>query len=110
MTVYLDDAAILWRGKRWSHLYADSLAELLAFADRVGLRRSWLQNADGTKGLPHFDVTGSRRVACEQAGAVAVTSGDGNYTRLRRALTHGQYPLSVSPESPVAEPTEETTA
>ena len=93
MTVYLDDAQILWRGKRWCHLYADSLPELLAFGDRVGLKRSWLQHPDGEQGLPHYDVTGSVLARCVLLGAQRVTNGDGNYRRLRQALGRGEYAL-----------------
>jgi hypothetical protein len=44
---------------KWSHMVADTTAELLAAADRLGLRRAWLQHA-GTP-LEHFDVTNSVR-------------------------------------------------
>ena len=37
MTVYVDDAVTLWRGRRWAHLMADSLEELHAFAARLGI-------------------------------------------------------------------------
>ncbi len=91
MSVYLDDAMIPWRGKRWCHLYADTLAELLEFADGIALKRSWLQNGDG-HGLPHFDVTGSKLDAAVMAGAVHVTPGDGTYRRLRREQTAAEEP------------------
>lgn len=91
MSVYLDNSMILWRGKRWCHLYADSLSELEAFARRVGLKPSWLQHPKGEGGLPHYDVTGSLHKRCEELGAVSVTSGDGNYMRLRQKLAQGQY-------------------
>jgi hypothetical protein len=93
MSVYLDDANILWRGKRWCHLYADSLAELETFAREIGLRPAWLQHPDGKAGLPHYDVTGMRLQAARELGATLVTGGDGNYVRLRRMLTRGEYPL-----------------
>jgi len=96
VTVYIDDANISWRGKRWCHLYADSLAELERFGERIGLRADWLQHHDGEKGLPHFDVTGVKLVAARQAGAIPVTGGDGNYVRLRRALGHGEYDMTAS--------------
>lgn len=97
VSVYLDDAMILWRGRRWSHLYADTLAELIAFGDRVGLKREWLQNPDGKTGLPHYDVTGVMRDRCMFKGAVLVEGGDGTYRRLRRALHAGEYVLEPRP-------------
>ena len=36
MTVYVDDAVTLWRGRRWAHLMADTLGELHAMAARLG--------------------------------------------------------------------------
>ena len=94
--VYLDDANIAWRGKRWCHLYADSLAALVAFGDRIGLKRSWLQNPDGSTGLPHYDVTGQMFDKAVAEGAILITGGDGTYRRLRRALSAGEYPMEVA--------------
>ena len=39
MTVYVDDAVTLWRGRRWAHLMADTVEELHAMAARLGLPR-----------------------------------------------------------------------
>lgn len=94
MSVYVDGASILWRGKRWCHLYADSLAELLAFGDAIGLSRSWLQNPDGASGLPHYDVTGQMLDRAVTEGATLLTAGDGTYRRLRRSLARGDYSLA----------------
>lgn len=96
MTVYLDDANIIWRGKLWCHLYADSLAELERFARKAALAPSWLQHADGEDGLPHYDVTGNKIKNCIRMGATPVTKGDGNYRRLRQMLTRGEYPMEVT--------------
>lgn len=102
MSAYVDDANIPWRGKRWCHLYADSLSELVAFGDLIGLKREWLQNPDGTSertgqaALPHFDVTGQMLDKAVTHGAIPVTGGDGTYRRLRRALSSGDYPMSVA--------------
>lgn len=93
--VYLDDANIAWRGKRWCHLYADSLAALLDFGDRIGLKREWLQNPTGD-GLPHYDVTGQMLDRAVAEGAILVTGGDGTYRRLRQALGRGEYPMEVA--------------
>ena len=39
MAVYVDDAVTLWRGHRWAHLMADTLAELHDMAGRLGIPR-----------------------------------------------------------------------
>ncbi|MEE4156199.1 DUF4031 domain-containing protein [Pseudomonas viridiflava] len=66
MAVYVDAEGIKWRGREWSHLVADSLDELHAFADKLGLRRSWFQS----KTLyPHYDVTKSVRTRALAMGA-----------------------------------------
>jgi len=102
LSVYVDDANISWRGKRWCHLYADSLSELVEFGDHIGLKREWLQNPDGTSertgqaSLPHFDVTGQMLDKAVTNGATLVTGGDGTYRRLRRALSSGEYPMGVT--------------
>jgi hypothetical protein len=45
-------------GHKSAHLMADSEAELVAYARKIGMRESWIQR----RGTPmvHFDVTGSR--------------------------------------------------
>lgn len=40
IAVYVDSEEILWRGKLWCPLVADSLDELHAFAAKLGLRRT----------------------------------------------------------------------
>ncbi|MFY2595754.1 DUF4031 domain-containing protein [Achromobacter xylosoxidans] len=54
MAVYVDNARIAWRGRRWCHLVADSLDELHSFAKSLGLKRGWFQS---NASLPHYDVT-----------------------------------------------------
>jgi hypothetical protein len=99
MTVYVDD----WRqparvGRitaRWSHLTVgpdDDLAELHAFAARIGLRRSWFQGKPWPRA--HYDVTDSKRRQAIAAGAVPVTWREAGQRRLdalaaRRAAAPG---------------------
>ena len=63
MTAYVD-AATEWpgsaiappgagQGSIWAHMVADSLDELHAFAERLGLKRSHFQDGDH----PHYDLT-----------------------------------------------------
>jgi hypothetical protein len=70
LTVYVDDAAIMYRSKLRYHLIADSLAELHAFCKTVGINRCWFHNA---RGHPHYDVTGPQREAAIAAGAIPIT-------------------------------------
>jgi uncharacterized protein DUF4031 len=53
MPVYVDDAHILWRGRRWCHLVADTAEELHAAAEQLGLRREWVQDRGRTL---HYDL------------------------------------------------------
>lgn len=66
MTVYVDNAKIPFRGFLMCHMFADSLEELHAMADKIGLRRSWFQV--GTN-LEHYDVSLSMRALALQHGA-----------------------------------------
>ncbi len=55
-------------GPWWCHLIADTLDELHAMADRVGLLRSWFQKDGST---PHYDIGSERiRALAVEAGAV----------------------------------------
>jgi hypothetical protein len=85
MTVYVDDfrvpATVGRIGARWSHLTADSPAELVTFAAAIGLRRSWLQARCKSPACPmvagvcahfHFDVTDAKRDAAVDAGAIPI--------------------------------------
>ena len=70
MTVYVDNwrqpARIGRLSARWSHLTADSPAELHTFAACLGLRRAWYQD----KGHRwHYDVTESKRRQAITLGA-----------------------------------------
>jgi hypothetical protein len=71
MSVYVDDMRLQARvgriNARWSHLTADTPAELHAFAARIGLRRAWFQDKPG--GRWHYDVTDSKRAQAIAAGA-----------------------------------------
>lgn len=70
MTVYVDDAVTLWRGRRWAHLMADTLDELHDFAARLGMPRRAFQ--DKTSGA-HYDVTAELREQAIALGAMAIT-------------------------------------
>lgn len=75
MTVYVDDMYRYPLGQfgrmKMSHLMADTTEELLAMADRIGVRRKWIQHP-GTDG-EHFDIAIEKRRLALAAGAVPVT-------------------------------------
>lgn len=53
-------------GHKWCHLWADTLGELHAMADRIGMRREWFQSHSR---LPHYDLVPSKRVLAIKHGA-----------------------------------------
>lgn len=72
MPVFVDsllDHGWTIRGKRIenSHLFADTLDELHAFARSLALRRAWFQYAPGK--LPHYDLTPGKHWQAIRAGA-----------------------------------------
>lgn len=62
------------------HLWADTLEELHAFAQRLGLKRAWFQNH---RALPHYDLTGPRRRRAVALGAEQVSAKE--WLRARRS-------------------------
>ena len=96
MSVYVDDMYRLPRGRfglmKMSHMVADTKAELLAMADRIGLARRWLQYPEDPKRI-HFDVALSLRRRAVAAGAVEVSMRD-----VARHVTDLTAPLSLTPD------------
>jgi hypothetical protein len=59
---------------KWSHMLADTTAELLTAGDRLGLRRTWLQH--GGTPLEHYDLTNAMRArALHELGAHPMVYG-----------------------------------
>lgn len=69
MTVYVDAALIQYGRMKMSHMWADSLPELLAMADTIGVNRRWLQQPPKASWV-HFDVCNAKRLKAIAAGAV----------------------------------------
>ena len=59
-----------WRHGPSCHLIADSVEELIEFAEVIGMRREWLQ----TKSTPHFDLTAGGRSLAVANGAIQLTN------------------------------------
>jgi hypothetical protein len=70
MTVFVDDMRAAYRGMTMCHMMADTLAELHAMAERIGVGRNWFQ--DSMSG-PHYDIALDKRAAAVAAGAREVT-------------------------------------
>ena len=68
MSVYIDSYFAEFGRMRMSHMIADSLEELHAMAERLGIRR-WFQNKAS---CPHYDVCKSKRELAIQLGAIPV--------------------------------------
>ena len=86
MTVYVDDAVVHWRGRRWAHLMADTLDELHALATQLGIPRRAFQ--DKTSGA-HYDVTTELRDDAIALGAVAI-SRHRDRTLLHAVIAHAR--------------------
>jgi hypothetical protein len=67
MSVYVDTARNAYGRMKMSHMLADTLTELHAMADRIGIQRKWFQS----KGTPHYDICQAKRKLALEAGAIA---------------------------------------
>jgi hypothetical protein len=71
VAVYVDKLVdYSWHRGPSCHLIADSVEELIAFAEAMGLRREWFQH----KSSPHFDLTGPGREAAINNGAIPLSN------------------------------------
>jgi hypothetical protein len=64
MPVYVEQSRNRFDRMNMSHMLADSLEELHAMADRIGLRRAWFQ----PRSTPHYDVSREKRALAVQSG------------------------------------------
>jgi len=71
MPVYIDHVKIPFRGMIMSHMTADTLAELHAMADAIGMKREWFQIPPKAS-YPHYDVNEPKRDMAIAMGAHAV--------------------------------------
>lgn len=74
MTVYVDDMHLYPMGQfgrmKMSHMIADTLDELNAMADKIGVSRRWLQDVPSGA---HYDVAMSKRSLAVSFGAKEIT-------------------------------------
>ena len=65
-TVFVEGDWGRWTGG--GHMQADTLEELHAMADRLGLRRAWFQTKPGKPWHDHYDLTRQLREQAIPAG------------------------------------------
>ena len=70
MMVVVDDMQAKFGRMTMCHMLADTTAELMLMADKIGVDRKWLQRP-GTLS-EHFDICKSKRALAIQHGAVEV--------------------------------------
>lgn len=71
MSVYVDNMRAGYGRMVMCHMIADSTAELLGMADKIGVAYRWLQAAGTYK--EHFDICLSKRAQAVKAGAVELS-------------------------------------
>ncbi|TIN82161.1 DUF4031 domain-containing protein [Mesorhizobium sp.] len=77
MAVYVDDMQAPFGNMIMCHMWADTLEELFAMVDRIGVQRKWIQgHAELSIGKAkraswvHFDIAQSKRAQAVKLGAV----------------------------------------
>lgn len=68
MAVYVDRSENPFGRMVFCHMLADTLDELHAMANAIGMKRSWFQ----PKSTPHYDVSKSRRKLAVSLGAIEI--------------------------------------
>lgn len=115
MTVYVDDVEHSFSRMKMCHMWADSLDELLAMADTIGVARKWIQGhptlsfgKHRNASWVHFDIAKGKKALAIKAGAVltdqygsvehvARLQGDlkklETVRRVRRQAAHDLHPV-----------------
>jgi len=71
VSIYVDNAQVMWKGKKRFHMSADSLEELHSFWQKHNINKCWFDNHPKH---PHYDITEIQRTHILENGAIAVTS------------------------------------
>lgn len=70
MSVYVDQPRFPYGRMIMCHMIADTLSELHAMADKIGIQRRWFQR---NSRVPHYDICKSKRALAIKHGAQEVT-------------------------------------
>lgn len=77
MSVYVDDVRHKYGNMVMCHLWADTLDELLAMVDKIGVQRKWIQGHPELSfgkhrkaSWVHFDIALSKKALAIEAGAI----------------------------------------
>ena len=70
MTVYVDNYNAPFGRMIMCHMVADTLDELHAMADKIGVARKWFQDHR----TPHYDICKSKQELAFKHGALPVTA------------------------------------
>jgi uncharacterized protein DUF4031 len=91
MPVYVDAPIWPYRRMLMCHMMADTLAELHAMADRIGVQRRWFQSRSA---VPHYDICKAKRALAVRAGAIELDRAGAVALarRLRAEHTHDAPP------------------
>jgi Protein of unknown function (DUF4031) len=69
MSVYVDDMRAPYGRMIMCHMWADSLEELLAMVDKIGVQRRWLQKPPKASWV-HFDIALEKKRLAIENGAI----------------------------------------
>jgi hypothetical protein len=70
VAVYVDDMRATFGNMVMCHMIADSVEELNAMADKIGVQRKWFQAKPSGD---HYDIAMSKRKLAVKHGAVEIT-------------------------------------
>lgn len=70
MAIYVDTARNPYSRMIMSHMTADTVHELNAMADHLGIQRRWFQNHGC---IPHYDVCQAKKRIAIKAGAIEIS-------------------------------------
>lgn len=84
--IFVDELAQWTVRRKWCHMVTDGdVAELNAFAKKIGLKPEWLQDKN-KRYKPHYDLVASKRELAIKHGAIEVNSHD--FIKLVRIKTN----------------------